>query len=97
VVTHPQTAGGLFFRDIWPGVSLASVGCMSRLATIDVWSDDKSGKRCRLTVSDSGCEVEIRAEGERLLTAWYSSLAEAWASARERQPGAAFSGPPLAA
>ena len=70
---------------------------MTQLATIDLWSDATSGKRCRLTVSDAGCEVEIRAKGERMLTAWYPSVSEALACARERQPGACSTGPFLAA
>jgi len=70
---------------------------MIQFATIDLWSDDITGRRCRLTVSDDGCEVEIRAEGERLLTAWYPSVSEALACARERQPGPGLTGPGLAA
>jgi hypothetical protein len=55
-------------------------------ATIDLWSDTRSGRRCRLTVSDDGCEVEIQARGERMLTAWYPNITDALASAIERQP-----------
>ena len=70
---------------------------MIQFATIDLWSDDITGRRCRLTVSDHGCEVEIRAEGECLLTAWYPSVSEALACAKERQPGPGITGPGLAA
>jgi hypothetical protein len=70
---------------------------MTQLATIELWSDARSGKRCRLTVSDAGCEVEIQAQGERMLTAWYPSVSEALACARERQPVPVAGGPHLAA
>lgn len=70
---------------------------MLHFATIDLWSDTRTGKRCRLTVSDDGCEVEIRAQGERILTAWYPSVTEALACAKERQPSPAANGPQPAA
>lgn len=77
--------------------ALLRTSFMSHFATIDLWSDVRTGKRCRLTVSDDGCEVEIRAEGERMLTAWYPSVSEALACARERQPASVLTGPRFAA
>ena len=79
------------------GAGFAKPSLMIQFATIDLWSDARTGKRCRLTVSDDGCEVEIRAEGERMLTAWYSSVTEALACAKERQPVPCLTGPQLAA
>jgi hypothetical protein len=75
---------------------LLSRPLMIHFATIDLWTDTKTGKDCRLTVSDDGCEVEIRAKGERMLTAWYPTVSEALASARERQPRGGMSGPRFA-
>ena len=59
---------------------------MVYFATIDLWSDTRTGKHCRVTVSDNGCEVEIQAKGERMLTAWYPTVSEAIACAKERRP-----------
>jgi hypothetical protein len=59
---------------------------MIHFATIDLWSDLCTGKRCRLTVSDDGCEIEIQAKGQRMLTAWYPTVTEALACAKERRP-----------
>jgi hypothetical protein len=71
---------------------------MIHFATIDLWEDARTGRECRLLVSNEGCEVEIlSAEGEPMLTAWYTSVSEAFESARERQPGSAAGGPQLAA
>jgi hypothetical protein len=77
--------------------ALLQPSLVTRLATIDLWSDAISGKCCRLTVSDMGCEIEIQARGERLLTAWYPSVCEALACARERQPVTGLTGSFLAA
>jgi hypothetical protein len=70
---------------------------MRNFATVDLWSDGETGKRCVLTITDEGCEVEIKAEGARMLTAWYASVSEALASARERQPAPIANGPQIAA
>jgi hypothetical protein len=70
---------------------------MSHFATIDLWADARTGRECRLLVSNEGCEVEILAEGERLLTAWYRSVSEAFESAEERRPVSAIGGPQVAA
>jgi hypothetical protein len=70
---------------------------MIHFATIDLWADARTGRECRLLVSNEGCEVEILAKGAPILTAWYQSLSEAIESARERRPVSAVGGPQLAA
>ena len=59
---------------------------MIHFATIELWADERTGRECRLLVSNEGCEVEILAEGEPMLTAWYQSVSEAIESAKERRP-----------
>jgi hypothetical protein len=69
---------------------------MIHFATIDLWADVRTGRECRVLVSNEGCEVEILAEGEPMLTAWYSSVSDALESAKERQPASTARGPQLA-
>jgi hypothetical protein len=70
---------------------------MIHFATIDLWTDARTGRECRLLVSNEGCRVEISAKGEPMLTAWYQSVSEALESATERRPVSAVGGPQLAA
>jgi len=47
------------------------------IATIEVWSDPFDGRSCSVVVYEDGCELEMHAHGQRVLSATRGTVAEA--------------------
>jgi hypothetical protein len=67
-------------------MALAQTCVMKPTATIDVWSDEVDARRCLVAVYRDGCQLEMHAHGQVLVTQRCPSVPEAMDQAERWRP-----------